>query len=179
MSTNADQLFNWDAPSQNGHKPNTQTSTEEQDPGSEETQSSGPTMEELAREYRHLGFTPLPVKGKQPWDFRANKGLSWKGLDITPDDYPRYFSGATGIGAILGREPLYDTEVDCDCAEARIVAAAILPPTHRKHGRTYGTNTVQVAHYWYHPIEHVRTVKFSLRLKSKTVDANVEPIDAN
>src|SRR5438046_4488578 len=103
------------------------------------------TVLDIAIAYAGKGWSPLPLphKQKRPVD------LGWQNRVITKKDAGRYFDGkAMNIGVVLGPSSRGLTDVDLDCAEAIMIAPAVLPPTKAIFGRA----SARASHrLYYHP----------------------------
>ncbi len=85
---------------------------------------------DLAIEYCRMGLSPIPVP------FRQKKPIlkGWPQLRITAETAPKYFNNKpANVGGLLGINGLSD--IDLDCAEARVVADILLPETGFRFGR--------------------------------------------
>jgi Bifunctional DNA primase/polymerase, N-terminal len=66
-----------------------------------------------------------------PWRRKGPADDAWQTLRITEATASRYFNGRSNIGVMMG-PPSHDlADIDLDCPEARMHAAAVLPPTLR------------------------------------------------
>lgn len=96
------------------------------------------TALEAAREYRELGWAPIPVpaKAKKP----ALDG--WQRLKLADADLPRHFASNPNVGLLVGEPSGGLVDVDLDCPAAVAVAASFLPSTplwsgHEKRPRSH------------------------------------------
>lgn len=88
------------------------------------------TREEAAYHVRHgRGVVPIPVGGKAP------RAPGWQSRKIGLADVPRYFSGESNIGVILGPASGELVDIDLDCTEALALADVYLPATCAEFGR--------------------------------------------
>src|SRR5262245_11498345 len=111
-----------------------------------------------AQAYLKMGFAPVPVRGKTPWDAAQNSArLDWVTLRLTTADIRREFTcPVTGVGIILGEPSQNLVDVDLDCPEARAVADVVLPSTPCVFGRP----STPRAHRIYSADRPLRTIRF-------------------
>jgi putative DNA primase/helicase len=83
------------------------------------------TIMDAVEEYRARGWTPVPLKGKNP----GLNGENWQSKPYQSAD----FAGGGNVGIILGRSGLAD--IDLDCPEARAAAPHFLLDTQAVFGR--------------------------------------------
>lgn len=101
---------------------------------------------------------PVPAGKKEPVI------KEWQNLRLSKEDLPVYFSNGTGVGLLNGAPSGNLIDIDLDWPEARAVAPAFLPETHRISGRA----GAQHSHYWYKGKQLVKTKKFEDLLAKAT-----------
>lgn len=91
-----------------------------------------PSLLEIARNYRRRGWCPIPV----PHQEKAPVDREWQRLRYEEGQLLNIFSGRQqNIGIHLGEPSNGLIDIDLDCAEARVLAEALLPPTNAIFGR--------------------------------------------
>lgn len=84
---------------------------------------------EAARTYVQRGYYVVPIpSGKNHPVLNG-----WQKLRLRLSELKKRFSGAGGVGLLLGPSKLFD--VDIDCHEASVAADLLLPDTGMVHGR--------------------------------------------
>ncbi len=101
----------------------------------------GDTLLDAARWYLARGYAPVPI----PAGTKAPALKGWQRLRLDEAALPQHFNGTGNIGLILGEPSGHLVDVDLDCAEARELAADILPATGAKTGRP----GAPASHWWY------------------------------
>jgi len=96
---------------------------------------------DAAHAYRQRGWMPVPI----PSGRKGPRLKGWPALRIDEADLPKYFNCVGNIGLLLGEPSGWLIDVDLDCAEARELAAAHLPPTPAVTGRPSAPGS----HWWY------------------------------
>ena len=96
---------------------------------------------DAARAYRQRGWMPVPIPAGQ----KGPRLKGWQNLSIDEDDLPHYFNCVGNIGLLLGQPSGWLIDIDLDCAEARELADAHLPPTPAVTGRPSAPRS----HWWY------------------------------
>jgi hypothetical protein len=100
-----------------------------------------PDMLAIACSYIRNGWAPVPV----PYRQKGPVIKEWPELRLNEQTAPKYFAnGPVNIGVILGPPSGGLADIDLDCAEALVVAAAVLPPTLR-----FGRPSTRAAHWIY------------------------------
>jgi hypothetical protein len=120
-------------------------------------QQSAEVITAAAADQLAAGSAVLPVRGKIPWNGERDTPLQgWEALRLTPGELPHYFVGnITGIGLLLGAASGGLADIDLDCDEAILAAAAFLPTT----ACIFGRASKPRSHYIFRT-EAVRTVRF-------------------
>jgi Bifunctional DNA primase/polymerase, N-terminal len=108
----------------------------------EDVESDQPTVLAEAERLHRDGYRIIPIGPgtKKPAGAVAD---DWPNRVFTFEELPDHFSNGNGIGIVCGHNGAVD--IDLDCEDARALAPAVLPPTHRKHGRPGASNS----HFWY------------------------------
>jgi predicted P-loop ATPase len=87
------------------------------------------------------GIRPVPIPYREKGPVIPN----WAALVITEENVGQFFNGSPmNVGGILGAPSGNLQDIDLDCPEAVVLAAAWLPPT-----RTFGRPSSPTSHYFY------------------------------
>jgi hypothetical protein len=97
----------------------------------------------LAYHERGWAVVPLPTRAKAP------TVREWQKLRVDAADIPTMFSGAGGVGILLGDPSNGLVDVDIDADEARAAWPHFAPPTDLRHGRPSSPSS----HWWYAVID--------------------------
>jgi hypothetical protein len=94
--------------------------------GADDTSSRPPDIRLIAKAYRERGWRPIPLHPRS----KVAVAKNWA-QQVTDDK--THWPGNVGI--VLGKASGGLVDLDLDCEEARILAAAVLPPTGLRFGR--------------------------------------------
>src|SRR5262249_32276715 len=94
-----------------------------------------------ARSYLREGWAPIPILPRE----KKPVAQGWPALRLGGGGVDEWFRDDMNIGLLLGEPSHGLVDVDLDSLESGELAAAWLPPTGRRHGRT----SKPVSHWWY------------------------------
>jgi bifunctional DNA primase/polymerase-like protein len=103
--------------------------------------------------YLRKGWQPIPIP---PWK-KAPRQKNWTALRFSEGEIRQHFREEDNVGLLLGEPSGGLVDVDLDAPEAIELAAKILPPTSRRHGRA----GKRESHRWYVAIPTPDPARFS------------------
>lgn len=115
---------------------------------------------EAVRAYVRRGWRVVPIPRGQ----KAPREKDWPSVRLGEPELATRFSNGENVGLNLGSASGGLVDVDLDCAEARQLASAFLPPTELVHGRP----SAPCSHYWYRTPVAPRAQKFADPVLKKT-----------